>query len=129
MAGVAAVPEGDVVRLPPASAAEHPDVDRSVRAADKPVQREDLHLRLVLAGGGVRVHQLQHGVVAVPGGVQAQPGRLHQEVPEDQQRAAHRLREEAVLQVRRAVPARRRCLRDAGHLEELDGPGRHRSRR
>ena len=126
MDGGGEVPACYIVRLPDPSDGHDPSSHRPVRAAHQPVQREDLHLPLVL--DGVRCHGDVPQLPALDLGARlpVQSRALHPQAPAHHEQAEprRRPRREVVVQVRRAVPAPRRGLRAEAGREELDGSGR-----
>lgn len=122
---VAAIPARHHVPLSdPLPGRQHPRLRGSVRAAHKPLQREDLHLHLVLAHlRGHRQHVRPPRLALVLAAAQSR--QLPQEVP--QAHGPHQpreVRQEAVRSLRGEVSTTRWRSRSTSHRQELQ-PGDH----
>ena len=124
----ASLPAGYSLRLPYPTDGHHSAAHCPVRPAHQPLQREDLHLHLVL----VRVHRpvddRQLRAMAVDDRLPLQSDTLHPEAPQDhgQTEPRQRPRPQTVAQVRRDVLATGRRFRPQAGRQEFDGPGRRR---
>ena len=98
---------------------QHPRLRSSVRTANKPLQREDLHHHLVLAhlrGTSVNIRTTTLAVVLTS----LEPHQLPQKVPQTHGPSEPReVRQEDVQDIRRAVSQARRRSRLTTHRKEL----------
>ena len=124
------VPADHALRLP-----DPPDGNRSpahgaMRAPDKPLQREDIHLLVVLDGVRRDGDMLEFPTLDLRARLPIQSGALHPQTSphHEQTESRRRQRRETVVQVRRDVPASRRRVCSKARRQELDGSRRRRHR-
>ena len=130
LVGDSRLPAGDTLRLQDTSDGHGAAAHGAMRPPDQSIQREDIHLSVVLDGVSRGHHLPQLPALGLGVVLQVDPRALHPEAPVDhgQTEPGRRPRREAVVELHGALSAPGRHLRVEARSEELDGARRRRYR-